>query len=277
MNKLEFRANEKIELKKAVLNKLPFLSSYQFSKILKEKDIKVNNKRVKENCKLDVGDYVEVFYQIQEKPWHETIFEDDNLIIVNKKAGIEVISETDRDLYSILKLTYPNLKVIHRIDRNTEGLVVFAKNDMAETELLKAFKERTISKKYLLECHGKVNVEKIKPKLYLKKLPELSKVLIAECKTSGYDEIRTNFKFISFNGENSLLEAELITGKTHQIRAHISYYGHYIIGDGKYGKGEGKMHLTAYFIKFKLKENNPLAYLNSMHFEIMPSWINPEN
>ena len=184
-----------------------------------------------------------------------------------------MVSETDRDLISILKQHIPNLKLIHRIDRNTEGLVIFAKNNLAETELLKAFKERTITKKYLLECHGKVNVEKIKTRLFLKKLPEVSKVLISECKTSGYDEIKTIFKFISFNGENSLLEAELITGKTHQIRAHISYYGHYIIGDGKYGKGEGKMHLTAYFIKFKLPETCLLSYLNNMHFEITPTWL----
>jgi len=198
MNKLEFRATEEIDLKKAVLVKLPFLSNYQFSKILKEKDIKVNNKRVKENCSLSIGDYVEVFYQLEEKPWCETVFEDDNVLIVNKKSGIEVISETDRDLISILRLQFSDLRVIHRIDRNTEGLVIFAKNDMAEQELLKAFKERTITKKYLLECHGKVNVEKIKSRMFLKKLPEVSKVLISELKTSGYEEIKTIFKFINF-------------------------------------------------------------------------------
>ena len=69
------------------------------------------------------------------------------------------------------------------------------------------------------------------------------------------------------------MEAELITGKTHQIRAHISYYGHSIVGDGKYGIGGGKLHLTSYFIKFKLK-GGILSYLNDKHFEIMPTWIN---
>ena len=77
----------------------------------------------------------------------------------------------------------------------------------------------------------------------------------------------------SATGKTTLLEAELLTGKTHQIRAHISYYGHSIVGDGKYGIGDKKMHLTSYFIKFHLKDNSPLNYLNNMHFEITPSWL----
>ena len=140
--------------------------------------------------------------------------------------------------------------------------------------MLKAFKERTITKRYLLECVGKVDINAIKPRLFLKKLKDESRVIISEVKTTGYEEIKTNFKFVSYNGQTSLLEAELITGKTHQIRAHISYYGHHIVGDGKYGIGNDKLHLTAYYIKFHLPEKSNLVYLNSMHFEISPSWIN---
>lgn len=273
MKKEEFRAEENIDLIKAVRNKLPFLSNYQIEKILKNKDIKVNNRRVKENKNLLLGDYIEVFFDVEEKPWFEEIFCDENVIIVNKKSGIEVISETDRDLISILKKIYGDVRAIHRIDRNTEGLLVFARNDKSEKELLNAFKDRTVTKRYLLECNGKVDVEKIKPRLFLKKLNNVSKVIISEVKTSGYEEIKTNFKFIEYNGKTSLLEAELITGKTHQIRAHISYYGHSIVGDGKYGVGDKKMHLTSYFIKFHMKEGSMLDYLNDKHFEIMPSWL----
>lgn len=273
MNKKEFIVKTKISLIKAIQQQLPFLSNYQIEKILQNKDVKINNKRVKENQDLNINDIIEVYYNVEEKPWYEKVFEDENVLIVNKKSGIEVISETDRDLLSILKNIYKGIYAIHRIDRNTEGLVVFAKNKSAEEELLKAFKERTITKKYLLEVNGKVNVEAIKPRLFLKKLSNVSKVIIAEVKTSGYEEIKTNFKFVRFDGTNTLLEAELITGKTHQIRAHISYYGHSIVGDGKYGKGDGKLHLTSYYIKFKLKNTSNLCYLNDMHFEIMPTWI----
>lgn len=273
MKKEEFRAETNITLIKAVQEKLPFLSNYQIEKILKNKDIKVNNRRVKENVDLILGDYVEVYFDVEEKPWFEEIYNDENVLIVNKKCGIEVISETDRDLLSILKKNYGDVRAIHRIDRNTEGLVIFAKNDRAEQELLKAFKDRTITKRYLLECEGKVDVSKIKPRLFLKKLTNVSRVIISEVKTSGYEEIKTNFKLVTYNGKTSLLEAELITGKTHQIRAHISYYGHSILGDGKYGVGDKKMHLTSYFLKFHLENSSFLAYLNDKHFEIMPSWL----
>lgn len=273
MKKEEFKVEVKQGLIGAVQNRLPFLSNYQIGKILKNKDIKVNSKRVNENITLFVGDFVEVYYDIEERAWFEEVFCDENILIVNKKCGIEVVSETDRDLLSILKKKYGDVRAVHRIDRNTEGLVIFARNEKAEKELLKAFKERTIVKKYLLECNGKIDVEKIKPRLFLKKLSNVSKVIISEVKTSGYEEIKTNFRFVSYNGATTLLEAELITGKTHQIRAHISYYGHSIVGDGKYGVGDKKMHLTSYYIKFHLKNGSFLSYLNDKHFEIMPSWI----
>lgn len=273
MTKKEFTIVDNMNLKKAIRVELPFLSNYQIDKILENKDIKVNGKRIKEYCELCANDFVEVYYDVKVEPWYEEIYSDENILIVNKKSGIEVISEDDRDLTSILNLDYNLAYPIHRIDRNTEGLVIFAKTKQAEDELLKAFKDRTITKKYLLEVKGKVNVDAIKPRLFLKKLESVSKVIIAEIKTSGYDEIKTIFKFVRFDGQNTLLEAELITGKTHQIRAHISYYGHSIVGDGKYGKGDGKLHLTSYFIKFKLKDNSFLSYLNEKHFEIMPTWI----
>ena len=274
MTKKEFTVDVNINLKRAIRSELPFLSNYQIDKILENKDIKVNGKRVKEYCELNANDFIEIYYDVKVEPWYEEVYSDENVLIVNKKGGIEVISEDDRDLSSILKQDYKEIYPIHRIDRNTEGLVVLARTKKAEEELLKAFKDRTITKKYLLEVNGKVNVDAIKPRLFLKKLSNVSKVIIAEVKTSGYEEIKTIFKFVRFDGTNTLLEAELITGKTHQIRAHISYYGHSIVGDGKYGKGDGKLHLTSYFIKFKLKDNSFLSYLNEKHFEIMPTWIN---
>ncbi|MBQ8430859.1 MAG: RluA family pseudouridine synthase [Clostridia bacterium] len=274
MKRERFIIKEENNLIKAVQNRLPFLSNYQIEKILNRRDIKVNGIRVKADTNLAIGDKIELFHNYEEKPWFEIVYQDENVIVINKKCGIEVISETDRDVLSILKNEIGETYPIHRIDRNTEGLVIFAKNQMAEKELLEAFKTRKLSKRYLLEVVGKIDAETIKERLFLKKLSNVSKVLISEVKTSGFDEIKTKFKHIKFIDNNTILEAELITGKTHQIRAHISYYGHSIVGDGKYGKGDGKLHLTAYFIKFNLPQTSKLAYLNNIHFEIMPTWIN---
>jgi 23S rRNA pseudouridine955/2504/2580 synthase len=274
MEKFEIIVNENTELMRLLRKNLPLLSNYQIEKLFKDKDVKVNGVRKIKPCVVRIGDKVEAFYNVNNEPWSETIFEDDNILLVRKRAGIEVISEYDRNLFDILCLSYSELYSSHRIDRNTEGLVIFAKNKVAESELLKAFKERTIIKKYLLKVKGCAQIAAIKHKMYLKKLSESSKVLISEIKTSGYEEIVTHFSLVKHLDGESILQAELVTGKTHQIRAHISYFGYPIIGDGKYGVADNKpMCLTAYFMGFNFPKKSVLEYLNGQTFEIMPTWL----
>lgn len=277
MQKLEFVTNKNIKLSKAVIDELPFLSKFQIKKLIEKKDIKVNSTRVKEDLILNIGDKVTVYYNVKEsKEWYNLVYSDNNILIVNKRAGIEVVSENDRDLLSILGKEYPGVAPVHRIDRNTEGLVIFSLNKDAERELLQAFKTRNgIIKKYALLVHGRVDISKIKRTIYLKKVSNLSKVWISEVKTSGYEPAVTEFNIIQYLGDNTLLEAKLITGKTHQIRAHIAYYGYPIVGDNKYGKDEEKqMCLTANYLSFNFNKNSNLSYLNSKNFEIIPSWLN---
>lgn len=277
MQKLEFVTNKNIKLSKAVIDELPFLSKFQIKKLIEKKDIKVNSIRVKEDLILNIGDKVTVYYNVKEsKEWYNLVYSDNNILIVNKRAGIEVVSENDRDLLSILRKEYPYVAPVHRIDRNTEGLVIFSLNKDAEKELLQAFKTRNgIIKKYALLVHGRVDISKIKRTIYLKKVSNLSKVWISEVKTSGYEPAVTEFNIIQYLGDNTLLEAKLITGKTHQIRAHIAYYGYPIVGDNKYGKDEEKqMCLTANYLSFNFNKNSNLSYLNSKNFEIIPSWLN---
>ena len=273
MEKIEFKVEENIELGKALRKALPLLSNYQIEKLFKDKDVKVNGVRKTKPCTLRKGDIVEAYFVVNNEPWCETVFEDENVMVVSKRAGIEVTSEDDRNLLDILRLSHNELYAVHRIDRNTQGLVVFAKNTQAESELLKAFKERTIIKKYLLKVKGKVNIDAVKHKMYLKKFSENSKVLISEVKTSGYEEIVTHFNLIKHLDNETVLEAELVTGKTHQIRAHIAYFGYPIVGDGKYGVGDNKMMcLTAYYMGFNFPKKSSLEYLNTQSFEIMPTW-----
>ena len=275
MQKLEFVAEIDGKLVKAIIDKLPAFSRHEVERLLDNKDIKLNQTRPKEDADIKAGDKITVYYKDkQNREWYEQVFVDDNVLIVNKHAGIEVVSESERDLLSIVKQEYPQAVAVHRLDRNTEGLVIFALNSMAEKELNSAFKTRKgIIKKYALLVHGRVNIEKIKRTVYLKKVNNLSKVWISEVKTSGYDQIITEFSVLQYLGDRTLLEANLITGKTHQIRAHIAYFGHPIVGDNKYGKDDEKvMHLTAYFLAFNFDKKTKLNYLNKQNFEISPSW-----
>ena len=276
MQKIEFTIESQKKLSKAVIDELPFLSQFQIKKLIENKDIKVNSNRIKEDLDLKNGDQVVVYYKTSEqKEWYTQIYLDNNVLIVNKRAGIEVASENDRDLISILKKNFSNIYPVHRIDRNTEGLVIFALNPMAEKELLQAFKTRKgIIKKYALLVHGRVDISKIKQTVYLKKMTNLSKVWISEVKTTGFEPIITEFELIEYIGEDSLLSASLITGKTHQIRAHIAYFGYPIVGDNKYGKdNEKQMHLTANYLAFNFNKNSKLYYLNKKNFEIIPTWL----
>lgn len=276
MQKIEFEVKSKKELIKAIIDELPFLSRFDVKKILENKDVKVNNQRTKESIELKSGDKVVVFYQEKEQQeWFTLVYKDDNVLIVNKKAGIEVVSETERDLLAVLKQECAEIYPVHRLDRNTEGLIVFALNKTAEKELLNAFKTRVgITKKYALLVDGRVDITKIKRTVYLKKVPTLSKVWISELKTSGYEPAVTEFDVIEYRGDKTLLEANLITGKTHQIRAHISYFGYPIVGDNKYGKSNVKqLHLTANYLSFNFKKGSCLSYLKNKNFEIIPTWL----
>lgn len=276
MQKIEFRIEKEMKLSKAISNELPNLSRLDIKKIIENKDVKVNKIRVKQDELISAHSNIVVYYQTKEsKEWYSVVYYDDNIVIVNKRAGIEVVSEDDRDLLAIIRQEFNTAIAVHRIDRNTEGLVIFALNKTAEKELLAAFKTRTgIIKKYALKVHGRVDITKIKRTVYLKKVASLSKVWISEIKTTGYDPIITEFDVIQYDGDDTLLEAKLLTGKTHQIRAHIAYYGHPIIGDQKYGKDDNKvMCLTSNYLGFNFGAKSNLKYLNKKNFEIIPSWL----
>lgn len=276
MQKLDFVVEKEMKLSKAIVDKLPVFSLHNIKQILSNKDVKVNNIRQKEDIVVQKGDKITVYYiEKEQKEWYSLVYSDDNVLIVNKRAGIEIVSENERDLLSILKLEFGEVYAVHRLDRNTEGLTIFARNKTIESELLNAFKTRkSIDKRYALLVHGRVDISKIKRTVYLKKVENLSKVWISEVKTSGFEPISTEFSVIQYLVDKTLLEAKLITGKTHQIRAHIAYYGYPIVGDQKYGKDDFKqMHLTANYLAFNFDKKSKLNYLNKLNFEISPTWL----
>lgn len=258
-----FKVDKPIKLSKFLSEaygaELPY-SSYK--KLLRNKDIKINDKRTSCDVNLSVGDIVIVYFDGTKKGL-DVYFIDQNVIVFNKPSGI-----TTEDFLKVVSTEYPTAKMVHRLDRNTSGLIIFALNENSEEELLKAFKKRLIDKYYIAEVYGFFDKEKGLLKDYLKKDSDKSLVKIVSQKTEGAVEVITEYETIERKEKTSKLKVKLVTGKTHQIRAHLAYYSHFIIGDGKYGVNDINkdfkakyQRLCSYEINFVSLENS-LAYLN---------------
>ncbi|MBO5394863.1 MAG: RluA family pseudouridine synthase [Clostridia bacterium] len=251
--------------------------SYNYAcKMLRNKDVRLFGEKIKDNLPLSNGDKLTFFYNSEAKnstTKFTEIYQDQNVIVIDKKAGIEVEGELDKLL---------GATAVHRLDRNTTGLVIFAKNKLSAAALLDAFKEHTIEKKYLAEVVGKTTWQGFDHKAYLLKDAAKSEVKIFNKKTKGSVEIETIFTTISSNPSSSIVECRLITGKTHQIRASLAYLGHAIIGDGKYGKNEDNKKFKAKTQKLHSHSltlkglSSPLEYLNGRTFKSKPEWMQTE-
>lgn len=283
-----------------LLEKAPLSLIY---KTFRKKDIKVNGHWIKKEHVLMEGDVLRIYItdaQLEEfqKPReavksplaYPIVYEDDKVLVVDKPAGLLVIGddkETRNTLArKVLDYLYykdefdPNNHSFvpspaHRLDRNTSGLVIFGKTNESLSELTRLFKERDdIHKKYLTVVVGELPNEGTIDKP-LKKDSSTGLVSVCPIKDGGKTAI-TKYKTLKVCRGFSLVEVELLTGRTHQIRAHFSSIGHPIIGDGKYGDfavnrdikakfGLQYQFLHAYKMSFG-HPNAPLEYLAGKEF-----------
>ena len=268
------------KLDKFIFDKFPSLSSGLFYKTLRKKDFRVNNIRISENIALHTGDEIKVFISdelLENNISLTVIYEDNNILIINKPINMEVTNESN-SATSILGKKYSYIKPCHRLDRNTSGLVLFAKNEPSLNLILDAFKNHEIEKHYMATVYGIPKVKKARLTAYLFKDSKKSLVYISNEPKKGYVKIITSYTVVKEDKKKNtcILDINLETGRTHQIRAHLAFIGFPIIGDGKYGKNEINKKfnqktqlLECYSLKFNLKNgNNILQYLNGKTFFI---------
>ncbi len=272
----------------------PTMPKGMLHKAFRNKRIKINGKKQDENYRLVTGDLIELYINDEffiEKAENKTVdfsklnilYEDENILLVIKPFGLLCHSDNKNEdnLIDII-LSYLKNKgeflpdkehsftpaLCNRIDQGTEGIVIAAKNYVALADMNTVIRQDLLLKKYL--CIVEKSIQNGKYTAFLKRDKTAKKVTVSKVCLADSKEIITEFKTISKNNGFSLVECNLITGRTHQIRAHLSFLGSPIIGDRKYGKAfkniDSQM-LCAYKLIFKqIPDNLSVSYLSGKEF-----------
>lgn len=270
---------------------------------IRQKDIKLNGKRCEIATKLQTGDELTLFLPeefLNEAPpvydfmgasrQLDIVYEDAQLMLLNKKAGLLVHPDEkeyrDTLIFRIQRYLYEQGEydpaqeasftpaLVNRIDRNTSGIVIAAKTAAALRILNAKLKQREIHKFYLCIVHGTMPKPEDTLEAFLEKNETQNRVYISKEFHPGARSIVTRYRVLDEQNGLSLLEIELLTGRTHQIRAHLASIGHPLLGDGKYGtnalnKGTGfhQQALCSYKLRFDFSAPaGELEYLNGREF-----------
>ncbi len=302
-----------LRLDKFILKNCPTLPSSLMFKYIRTKRIKVNGKRAEISTRLNVGDTVSAYindeFFTEIKPKYDflsapkkldIVYEDENILLADKKQGLLVHPDKneyndtliariqhylyDKGEYNPQDENSFRPALANRIDRNTGGIVIAAKNAEALRILCDKIKDREIDKRYLTVVHGTPKQKTATLEGYLEKNEDKNKVYLLKNKTENSRTIKTKYTTLQTKNNLSLLEIELLTGRTHQIRAHMASIGHALLGDGKYGKlkedkklGFNKQALYSYSLTFDFKTDaGILNYLNGKTFKVKEVWFAKE-
>lgn len=304
-------ANQRLD--KYIQKSFPNLPKTLMYKYIRTKKIKVNSKKSDIAYRLQVGDTVEMYIKDEFFVKPETrydftsaseslnvIFEDENIILLNKPVGLlchpddreycdTLISRVKKYLYNKREYDPEDENsfapaLVNRIDRNTGGIVIAAKNAQSLRILNSKMKNREIHKFYRCILIGTPKKKSGIMEDYLSKDEEKNKVTVSKKKTDGAKTIRTKYEVLQSKDGLSLVEVELLTGRTHQIRSHFASIGHPLLGDGKYGKNElgkklgcKKQCLCSYKLMFDFTtDSGELQYLDKRTFQIDDIWFQKE-
>lgn len=291
----------------------PALPAALMHKYIRKKYIKLDRKRCEAGTRLVEGNVVDMYipdeFFVQKEPEYDflhasknlnIVYEDDNIILIDKPQGLLVhpddreyrdtlIARIQRYLYE--KGEFDPAKensfrpaLANRIDRNTGGIVIAAKNAEALRILCEKIKSRELCKKYLAVVHGTPKKREDTLTDYLLKDAENNQVYIKNHARDGAAQSITHYKVIKSKNNLSLLDITILTGRTHQIRAQMAAAGHPLLGDGKYGKtgdaksiGYKRQALYSYLLGFEFKTPaGQLDYLNGRVFKVKECWFAKE-
>ena len=282
MKKFVIDVNKKSKLSVFISQNFPQISYNTFQKILRKKDIYVNRERVAKDVEIKKGDFLEIYCPDKWVKYFSVVYDDENIIVVNKSFGI-IVAEKDKTRVGEISLqevlekelrrkVYP----LHRIDMNTSGLVIFCKTKKVFDEMKVVMQKHEVSKVYLAEVVGKFNLSPQTHKAFLVKDARSHSVKVFKEQVSPKAmPIETYAACVEIRDKTSIVQVEITNGKTHQIRAHMAYLGFPLVGDNKYGtktinKGfkTRKQKLLAQKLVFKTSSKK-YRYLNNLDIQIV--------